>query len=201
MPYEYIPTEVTDALRGSYNLALFFRVGTVSPLRLAFGFSDMPIGIESIDTEGSVYRAAGQLQELPELEVLLNGIADEVSFTIGGLSDEHASLIVVSAPPVVGVPVHIGFAPLDERWQPISQIVPIWTGIGDYLIDDMQMGEDVNAPAMRSITLACMSGESARTKQSLKTYTDAAQRQVSPDDDFCARVAKYVQRYMPDWPR
>lgn len=201
MAYEYIPTDVTEALRGDYKAALFFRVGFENPLRLAFGFSDIPLGIESIDPNGVVYKAAGQLQDLPEIEVLFNGMAEEVSFTISGLSPEHGNLIIESAPPVVGAPAHLGFAPLDERYQPLSQIVSKWTGIADYLIDDYSPGEDIRSPPVRSITLVCMSGESARTKQSLKTYTDAAQRTISSDDKFCERVAKYVQRYMPDWPR
>jgi len=201
MAYEYIPEDVSAAMRGDYKGALFFRVGTENPLRLTFGFSDIPIGIESVDSDGSIYRAAGQLQELPELEVLFNGMAEEVSFTLSGLREDHANLIVASAPPVVGVPAHLGFAPLNERYQPISQIWPVWTGVGDYLIDEFAPAEDLRSPSIRSITLVCMSGESARTKQSLKTYTDAAQRSVSSDDRYCERVARYVQRYMPDWPR
>lgn len=201
MPYEYIPEDVTAALRGDYNLGLFLHVGTDPALRVAFGYSSIPIGIESVDPDGAVYTAVGQLQDVPELEVLLNGIADEVSFTLGGLRPEHTAHILADAPPVIGAPVYLGMSPLDERWQPKSRIVALWTGIGDYIVEEQPPQKDLGAPLVRSITLVTQGGEMARSKQSLLTYTNEAQKRISADDRFCERTPRYFQSQTIPWPR
>lgn len=202
----YIDTATIAYLKDSLNLGLFLRLDTTPSLHLTLGVNDMPIGISSVDSAGTVYRGAGILQNLPDLEMLINGIADTVRFTVSGVDDTFAARLDESAPDLLGSKIHVGFAPLDDNYQPVTNIIPIWLGWADFWSAAQTESVDHTQPAMNSITLVAKSGAQGRSKQNLSTYTDQAQRQIYPvsgqnDDRFCERVARYFQGYIVSWPR
>ena len=202
----YISDTAVGYLTDSTNLGVFLRLATSPALHLTLGVNDMPIGIDSIDPGGTVYRGAGVLQNIPELEMLINGISDSVRFTVSGVDATFAATLDEAAPPVLGAQIHVGFAPLDANYQPRTDIIPIWLGWADYWSAKQTESVDHREPAISSITLVARSGTHARSKQNLSTYTDQAQKLVNPisgqdDDKFCERVARYFQGYIVSWPR
>lgn len=202
----YVDATTLAYLKDSLNLGVFLRLATDPALHLTLGVNDMPIGIESIDSAGTVYRGAGVLQNIPELEMLINGIADTVRFTVSGVDDTFAARLDADAPDLLGSRIHVGFAPLDDDYQPLTNIIPIWLGWADFWSAQQEPAIDHTQPAVNSITLVAKSGTHARSKQNLSTYTDQAQRQIYPvsgqnDDRFCERVARYFQGYIVSWPR
>jgi len=199
--YEYIPSDVTAALRQSYNIGVFFRLALATPICLVFGFNDVPIKVPTIDVDGTVYRAGGLLQDIPELQTLLNGEADEVQFSLNGVSPEIAAQLLDDAPPVNGADIIMGFAPYDDRYQPVSDIVPMWRGIADIWQEEMPVQTDFTKPSLRNITLATLGGEYSRSGQSLLTFTDLYQQALSPGDRFCERPPRYYQQQIISWPR
>lgn len=197
----YVSAEMASAFRNSGNRALFFRLGTDPALHLTVGFNDLPIGMETIDPEGTVYRGAGLLQTIPEFEVLINGIADEVAFGFSGVSQEFLSKLYADAPPVLGAVAKIGVAPLDDRYQPMSAILPLWTGTADFWGFQQEVEPDDEKALKRTIKLVTIGGESSRSGQTLATYENVQQQLLHPGDRFCDRVSRYVQTFVVSWPR
>lgn len=182
------------------RLGVFWRLGTDPALHIWMGLNDLPIGIPSVDPAGTIYLGVGRLLDLPELEVLLNGQADQVEFSLSGLADEHLAIIEESAPPVGGAVCQVGVAPLDSRWQPKTDIIPLWRGIADYVVNQMQPGSGEN-PAVKTISVVVGAGHTARARAKKSSWTSAFQRLLSPTDAFCDRVARYTQQYIVNWPR
>lgn len=202
----YLSEEFCDLLKGDINLGIFFRLGTDPPLRITAGVNDMPIGISSVDEAGAVYRGAGRLASLPDLETMINGLADEVEITISGVLSSHLALIAENAPSVIGKELLIGFAPLSDDWQPLTAITPIWRGFGDLWGYTRTAPRAAEQSGTQTITLHAQAGTPARSKQHLLTYSDQSQRAVNPvsgvpEDQFCERVARYSPGHIVSWPR
>jgi hypothetical protein len=196
----YFPDATIAALRDLANLGVFFRLGTDPPLRLSFSVNDYPIELPG-DEPGAVYFGAGRLINIPDLEALVNGIADTVSFTISGLDPQATALMLDSAPEVLGAPISIGIAPLNARWQPATPVGLIWSGTADLVSESMQFETDMTKNRTQSLTLTASTGDQSRQFQNLSTYSDATQKTLSPGDNFCSRVVRYTQTQIISWPR
>lgn len=197
----YVPENVVAALRGDIRLGVFFRLGTTPPLHLAFGVNDVPITIPSVDPEGTVYLGGGAFLNVPDLEVLINGLADKVTFQLNGLTPSQVTDLLTTAPPVLGARATVGIAPLDERYQPLCQIVPLWTGTADYVAEEMKPQADPTKNRTMSIMLTCMTGDTTRSAPNLTSYADAIQKARFPTDRFFERVVRYIPGLLVAWPR
>lgn len=201
----YFSTDFTDALKGDCNVGVFMRLDTSPvPLRLCVGVNDVPIGISSKDADGTVYRGAGALVAIPQLEILINGLADSVDIGLSGVRSEHLALISEGAPPILGAELSIGLASLDENYQPTSTIQEVWSGYGDVL--SYGSTSDKDGGKIFDITLTALAGNPTRSKQRLATYSPQDQRAQNPisgdpDDAFCNRVPRYFPGYFVAWPR
>lgn len=201
----YFTTDQDAALRAMRNVGIFWRLNLPTTtdgdqtLRLWMGLNDIPIGIEAIDDAGSMYTGAGRLLALPELEILINGLADRIEFNLSGVPSEVVAKIDDAAPEVKGQEVHVGIAPLDDNYQPVTSILPLWFGIADFWSIKMDPTQD--SPSTRTITLSVGSGMTGRSRPRRLMFTDAAQRSLYPTDKFFDRVARYVRTYVVAWPR
>lgn len=190
------------ALRGSYNLGVFFRLGVApTPIRLSLSVQDIPMSMPIIDPLGSTYTGAGRLLSVPQLETLINGIAQTVSFSLGGLDPQAVSLMLDGNAEVLGAPVALGIAPMDARWQPAAPVVPMWSGVADFLAQGMAPLTDPRKNRTQTLTLTAISGDQARQLGSNLTLTDLAQQTLYPGDTACSRVSRYVQTFITPWPR
>ncbi len=197
----YVADTTIAAMRGSYNLGIFFRLGTTPPLHLAFSVGDVPAYVPILDDPSTVYTGAGRILDIPPLETLVNGLADKVSFSLAGLDSVAVGLMLDTAPEVLGALVTVGIAPMDARWQPLVPIIGLWTGTADFISEEMKVETDPTKNRVQSLTLATTTGDSSRAFSSLQTYTNATQQALYPDDTFFARVQRYVPTYFVTWPR
>lgn len=199
-----IDPAVAASFRGSHNLGIFFRLGTDPALHLWFGVNDVPIGIPSLDPEGTVYLGGGRFIAVPELEVLINGQAGRVEFTLSSAVPEFASFLLdldTDAPPVQGAPVHVGIAALDDRWQPKTPAIPLWRGEADYWSVRQDPVPDAASMPMRTLALSVGTGNTARKRPRRIAWTHAMQQSISATDRFCDRVSRYTRQYVVTWPR
>lgn len=203
----YLPAGAADLLRGSCNLGVFFRMSSTPPLHLWLGLSDIEMGTASSGAligETAVYTGAGRLLDLPDLELMINGLAEQVTFGISIEEDLYGRFLSgldASPPEVRGARVVVGIAPLDARWQPLTEIIPLWTGTGDFWGVEHEPPEDPTKSALRKISLTIGTGDTSRAQPRLLSFTDASQKRISPTDRFFERVARYVQQYIVAWPR
>lgn len=195
----YVPDNVIAQLEGSHDIGIFLNVDTDPPLHLWFGTGDIPIQIDGVDPSGTVYLGAGQLIGIPTLEVLVNGTADSVDFSLSGVDPNTGNEMLDSIPEVRGCPVYVGITTLDEYWQPMSDIIPLWNGTASHT---GEASPTVTGDEGRSITvsLTVTSGEDMRSRPSRSLWSHAQQRALSLTDDFCKSVARLARGVQPKWP-
>lgn len=187
---------------GGLRLGVFFYLGlSPTPLRLWGGVNDVPIGIPSVDSSGSVYLGAGGLMNIPDLELLINGIADRVDFYLSGTDPTFLATIAPAAPKVLGAQAIVGLAPLDVRFQPQTQIIGVWTGSADVMKMSGRPGADPTKPGTQTVAVSCGTGDTSRSRPRLTAFSQSQQQVISPTDAFFSQINRYVQQFVVSWPK
>ena len=199
---DYIPQEHSKYFGPSMRLGVFWRLDTSpDPIRLWMGVYDVKAGISAIDATGSTYLGAGRLMSVPDLEQLVNGVADRVEFYLSGADAGTFNSLLTSMPVIKGKRCHVGVAPMDERYQLLTPIIPIWTGIADFWIAEEKPVADPTKNIVRTVAISVGSGSTNRSRNKVLSWTDAEHRVNNPTDGFFSRVARYTNTYMVTWPR
>lgn len=196
---EYVPAAVIEELRGSHNLGVFIHLATDPPLHVWFGTADKVAGIDSIDPAGTVYLGGGRLIGLPTLEVLVNGTADSVEMTMSGIDPETGAKMIDSIPEVRGRDLYLGMTTLDEYYQPMSSIIPLWNGAASHIIESSQTVTGATNRT-QSLGLIVTSGEDTRSRPAYALWSPAHQRALSSTDAFCDGTARLARGIYPAWP-
>lgn len=199
----YIP-DATAALFGkNVNLGIFFRLDHADAggiLRLWLGLGDRELAMTSVEPTAQTYHGAGRWRSTPDMDVIINGGATRIDFSIEGVSQDAQDRIDAVNPDVLGRSVYIGMAAFDAEWQPVMDILPISHSIADYW---SMSGSVVTGRAQmtRTLSLSAAVGETGRSRPRRTTYTPPQQQFLYPDDDFCKNVARYDRGFSLAWPR
>ncbi len=196
---EYVPATVVEALRGSNQLGLYLRIDTDPALHLWFGVNDVPIGFDGIDPDGTVYLGGGRLVGIPSLEILVNGTSDAVDFSVSGIDPATGTRMLDSIPDVRGKLVQLGITTLDDYFQPMTKIIPLWTGVASHPKEGrspVKAGET----ATLTLSLSVVAGENTRSRAAKVLWSDAMQKSQYPTDKFCDGTARLARGVQPAWP-
>lgn len=196
---DWIPANVVEALSQSHQLGIFVRLDTSPALHLWFGVNDIPAGIDGVDASGTVYLGGGRLLGIPTLETLVNGTSDSVEFTLSGISPDTASKVVTSMPAVRGCRIQIGLTTLDDYYQPMTGIIPIWTGIASHVSENSPSVAGPENPTV-TLQLAVVAGDNTRSRPSRSLWSAAQQKAISPTDRFCDNTSRNARGVYPVWP-
>jgi hypothetical protein len=196
---QYVSADQVDAMRGSHTLGIFFRMDSDPALHVWMGVNDIPAGIDSVDEDDTVYLGGGRLINVPTLEILINGQADDVEFGISGIDPVTAQRVIDEMPAVRGADVHVGITPLDQYYQPVGSIVPVWLGTASHTRESMP---PVTGTDPRTITLglAVISGNDTRSRPSLSMWSPPHQKTLYPTDKFCDNTSRLARGVVPAWP-
>lgn len=194
----YVPDNIIEAMRGSHQPALFVRLDTDPPLHLRLGGHDIPMGIDSVDPEGAVYLGC-RLQGIPSLEILINGMADSVEFSLSGIDPETAADMAASLPPVRGAAVQVGTTTLDQYYQPMSSIVWLWHGAASHR---RRASPPAKSNQSRTVQLGLVvaSGENGRSRGTQVLWSHAHQQAEYPGDDFFKNMQRMARGVQAVWP-
>lgn len=195
----YVPDSIIAAMRGSYQLGIFLRLATDPALHVWFGINDIPAGFDSIDPSGTVYNGGGLLVGVPALEILVNGAADNVDFTLSGINPATASKTIDSIPPVRGATLHMGLTTLDQYYQPMSPIIPIWRGIASHVGESRPTVQGAASPST-TLNLSVVTGEATRSRPAYSLWSSAQQKALSSTDLFCDGTSRLARGVLPVWP-
>jgi hypothetical protein len=195
----YVPDDLVSRLQGSGVLGLFMRVETDPALHIWFGVNDIPASFDSIDETGQVYYGGGRLAGLPTLEMLLAGASDAVDFTLSGVDPETGGAMLDSIPDVRGARVHIGITVLDDYYQPVTNIIPLWQGIAARVTESMSPVSRSEMPTL-TLALSVVAGENMRSRPSRALWSSAQQKAVSSTDRFCDNTGRLARTVNPAWP-
>ncbi|MGV1856957.1 hypothetical protein [Rhizobium rhizogenes] len=195
----WIPDDTIAAMRGSFQLGIFLRIDTDPALHIWFGVNDIPARFDSIDADGTVYMGGGRLIGVPTLEVLVNGTADSVEFTLSGIDPSTSAKALDSIPPLRGAAVQLGIATLDQYYQPMGLIIPIWKGTASHVSEASDAVPGDGSPSI-TLSLSVVTGSVTRSRPSRSLWSDAMQKAISPTDDFCKQVQRLARGLAPVWP-
>jgi hypothetical protein len=194
----YMSENTLAEMRGSHELGIFLNIGTDPALHVWFGDEDKTANFDSIDPDGTVYLGGGRLINVPSLEVLVNGAADRVEFTISGIDPKTGASMLASLPPVRGVSVKLGLATLDKYWQPMGAIIPVWEGTASHASENSPPVGFNQSPTL-SLSLAVVTGEATRSRPARSLWSAPHQKAISPTDKFCDETARLARGVQPPW--
>lgn len=170
-----------------YRESLIFRIDTDPPVLFWSGFANLLVPADAVVPEEAIALGAGELVSIPELEQLINGIAERVEFVLSGVSEETIVYALEEAPQVAGARVDIGRMDFGLDWQPLGPVEWEWTGEARSLSVGSQPSE---SGRQRTLTLTVAAGDTIRSRAPLAFFTDADQRRRSADDAVFSHVGQ-----------
>ena len=173
----------------THRRSVLFRLGSDPVAYLWSGVGDLELPANANDAAPRIYKGAGALLDLPELQQLINGAAERHEITVSGVSAETLRLATEDAETVKGAPVHVGAVKFDQHWQ-LSSFEWIGTLRADTLSVSSSPAENGR---LRSITLSIGTDFTDRSRAPIAFFTDADQRRRSPTDAIFDHVAGISQ--------
>lgn len=170
-----------------YRESYIFRIETDTPAMLWSGHGDLLVPADGLVlTEPEIALGGGGLLEIPDLEQLLNGVAQRLDIVLSGVTPAALVYAQEEAAQVPGASVWIGRIEFDDDWQPAAPVQWEWQGEGRSLTVNRQEG----TPPSRTVTLRVASGDTTRSRAPVSYFTDADQRRKHPTDAFFSNVGR-----------
>lgn len=169
-----------------YRESYIFRIETDEPGTVWSGEGDILLPADAVLPEPTLALGGGALVSIPDLDQLINGVAQRAEFVLSGVSAQTMRYAAEEADQVPGAPVYIGRIAFDEDWQPSGPVEWEWSGEGRKLSVE---GRDATDRRERTLTLVVGAGDTTRSRSPIAFFTDADQRREFPDDDVFSHVA------------
>jgi hypothetical protein len=174
----------------TYRRSILFRLAADPIARFWSGHGDLDVTADAVDPSGARYLGLGALLDVPALRTLINGTADRLDFTLGGVSGQTLRLAMEDAESVKDALVLIGEQSLDSNWQNLGAPEWVWRGHADIMV---VAGTSTDSGKQRTIKLSVRSADTFRSDPQPAYYTDQDQRRRSPTDTICSHVALLSQ--------
>lgn len=199
MPITYTDDEKAALESEACSFAGFIRVATPSPVRLWTGIGDFPVTDSAFDADGTVYAGGGRIIDIPAFERIWNGLAERVTITLNGVTDDMRTLAYEEADDVRGAIVRLGICVLGDTWQQVGPVRWLRRGRVDMIETENRPGD---RERIKTISFSLGSQLTGRRVPGTGAYTNADQqsRPGSEDDRFCERTSLYTQNYVIRWP-
>lgn len=198
MPITYTPDEIAILESGACRWAGLIRVATPDPARLWTGFGDFPVLDSAYDADGDVYRGGGRYLGMPAFQRLMNGLAERITITLSGVTDDMRALVYEEAADVRGAILRMGLVLFDETYGQVGPVRWLRRGRVDVIETSNQPGE---RERIKTIEFSIGSLFTGRKVPGQGTWTNADQqaRPGSEDDRFCERTPLMTET-SKDWP-
>lgn len=170
----------------TYRRSYLFRLACDPPLHLWTGFGPLVTGPDQFDPSGATWKGAAEILSIPDVKLLINGIAERLDFGVSGVSPEAIRLALDDRDSVDGAQALLGYVEFDDRWQLTGPIVWEWMGVAGVIITESGANDGGRT---RSITLSIASSDTLRSNPQPAYFTANDQRKRSIDDQFCSHVA------------
>jgi hypothetical protein len=181
--------------------AVFLRIGSDPVARAWSGVGGFTLPADAVETEGGRYLGCGWMQNLPALEVLLNGAAESVTFGLSNVDDRTVELVDREGG-IRGVPAHLGVMFYGPRWRraPV-QWFRRWRVdmVGSREIAVSSDGMDAEAVSM-SVSLTLGSERTSRRVGQPALWTHAEQQRLHPGDNSMSLIGRLSADATRPWP-
>lgn len=186
----------------SVRIVPLIYIATTTPVRIALSFGTFAIAANTIDSTGGDYLGIGDFEGLPSLNSLINGTASRIDLSLsaqGTHGDDLAAAIEADTSDLMGARVSIGFALLDEDYQPegTDPTFWLWSGNCDKTAVQKQTSGGI---VFKTISISVGSIFVRRKQGQPAYYTDFDQKQRSATDEFCSNVKGLSKETTKPWP-
>lgn len=178
--------------------SVLMHIATATPVRAWTGVGEFEHPGDAVDATGGTYLGLGEMQDIPALQQLVNGVASRVDLSLSGVDDRIVALADADAADVRSKAVTLGLQFFGADWQPLGDTLWIWDGEADVIRTDSVSSPDFGR--QRTITLSVGSLTTGRRRPVLSHFTRAQQRRRSSDDAFCDRTGLYSGDTELKWP-
>lgn len=178
--------------------SVLMHIATDTPVRAWTGVGPFEHPGDAVDVTGGTYLGLGEMQDIPALQQLVNGVASRIELSLSGVDDRIVALADADAPDVRSKVVTLGLQFFGSDWQPLGDTLWIWDGEADVIRTDTV--SDPSFGRARTVTLSVGSLTTGRRRPVLSFFTRAQQRRRSSDDAFCDRTGLYSADTELKWP-
>jgi hypothetical protein len=188
-----------DAIDSStQRIGIFFRLETDPVVRLWLGVGPCRVASNAMDANGAIYTGFGELNNVPDVDQLINGVATRVEFMVSGVSGRAMQAAVEDARSIQGAACALGVCLFGASWQQLGSPKWVFRGIADYITRNQETAE---GGIVRTISLSVGSRFTGRRRRGLSYLTDQDQQLRHPGDRFLERTSLYAQDSNKVWPR
>lgn len=176
------------------RVGVFFRLDTAPPIRLWAGVGERRLPVDAIEGDPSnLYSGCGELIGFPELNQLINGVAQRVDFSLSGVgvTAEAVAIADGEADLIDGVTAHVGIYRYGDDDRGVGPVKWLWEGVADVLTLSSADAGDGGADQVRSMGVGVTTMFSFRKKARAVLWTGKDQRKRSSDDAMCDLVNQY----------
>lgn len=195
------PATFPEVRRRRVAAAVFLRIATDPVARCWSGVGGFRLPADAVETEGGRYLGCGWMKNLPALEILLNGAAESVTFSLSGVDDRTVAL-VDGVDDVRGVRANLGLMFYGPRYQ--RRPVRWFRRFRVDMVGTRELGlspAEGGADAMEfGVSLTLGSARTSRRRGRPATWTHAAQQRLHPGDNGMALVARLGGDATRPWP-
>lgn len=178
--------------------SVLMHIATATPVRAWTGVGPFEHPGDAVDATGGTYLGLGEMQDIPALQQLVNGVASRIELSLSGVDDRIVALADADAADVRSKIVTLGLQFFGADWQPLGDTLWIWDGEADVIRTDSVSSPDFGR--QRTVTLSVGSLTTGRRRPVLSHFTRAQQRRRSPTDAFCDRTGLYSNDTELKWP-
>jgi hypothetical protein len=181
------------------RVAVVMRIdATPTPIRLWGGVANYTVAADAVEPSGATYSGMGELVGLPALSLLINGVAERVSFNLSGMPANILALADTQANSVRNADVRVGVQELGPDWQPLSAMRWIWFGSCD--APSLSQTSSESGEITRTVTLSVGTSYTGRQRPTHAYVTNTDQQARSATDKAMERVVKYSAGATRKWP-
>lgn len=168
------------------------RIDSDPVARLWTGFGDILIPADIVESEPAIYLGGGELLNVPEFDVPINGAAERIDIRLSGVNAAIMAIATEEAASIKGAKVHFTRFYFGDDWQ-LTDVEYDAVFRADKL---SFTSDDGGNGRTRTMTLSIASQDTNRNRAPQAYFTDQDQRRRSPTDAIFSHVAGITQGVM-----
>ncbi|MFZ2869917.1 hypothetical protein [Zavarzinia sp.] len=203
----YIDETMAAALADpSGRLGIFFRCQgdtNATSLRLWSGIQSRAGEMRSgavVIAAREEYMGLAALLEAPDIDHIIDGTADDVSFRLAGVPSTVEGALASGGIKVRGRRVNLGLMSFDRAWQAVTPIIPIAQYTASHLSRSSNPGEAPDAPNTVALTLVCKLGDTSRSRGQPVHWVPNQWKAQHEGSTFTDRTPRYQRGATVTWP-
>lgn len=203
----YIDDTMAAALANpSARFGIFFRCQgdtDAGTLRLWSGVQNRSGEMRSgatVIAGAETYLGLGTLLDAPDIEHIIDGTADDVSFRLSAISRDLEDYVSSNAVKVRGRRVNLGLMAFDSAWQPATPIIPIAQYSASHLTVSSSPGDGPASPNTLTLTLTCKVGDTSRSRGQPVHWVPNQWKAQHEGSTFTDRTPRYQRGATVTWP-